>query len=41
LPSDKLIKYLADEFCDKDLKFICSNLLFLFAGFDEKQLNMV
>ncbi|XP_054153917.1 lipase member J-like [Oppia nitens] len=40
LPSDKFVRLLAEEFCDKRLRFICSNILFLMSGFDENQLNM-
>ncbi|ESO93372.1 hypothetical protein LOTGIDRAFT_161944 [Lottia gigantea] len=40
LPNLDLIKVLADTVCeDKSLRFLCSNLLFLIAGYDTKNLN--
>lgn len=40
LPSTDYIKYLAERVCDSRYIAICSNLLFLVAGFDVPQLNM-
>ena len=42
LPSNSAIKWLAQNVCSKeDLKTLCSNALFIIAGFDKKQLNEV
>ena len=42
LPSDFLIHWLADHVCDEhELDLICSNIVFLIAGYDKTQLNMV
>lgn len=41
LPSDFLIHWLADHVCDEHvLDLICSNIVFLIAGYDKTQLNM-
>lgn len=43
LPSSKFIQLLGDLLCDEESNFkgICSNILFLIAGFDKAQLNEV
>ena len=41
LPSTEYIKSLSDKVCDSPTyRYLCSNLLFLFAGFDLPQLNV-
>ncbi len=41
MPSDYLVKLLGSTFCKTFTKEICSDIIFLFCGFDQKQLNEV
>ena len=42
LPNDQILKFLATTVCkDKWTQALCSNVVFLFSGYDPKQLNMV
>ena len=41
LPDDALMKFFAKEVCPSDLDVVCANSLFLFCGFDEKNMNDV
>ena len=41
LPSTLLLKLLAATLCDSPTKVVCSNIMFLIAGYDTHNLNMV
>ena len=41
LPNDSLMKFFAKEVCPTDLDVVCANVVFLFCGFDEKNMNDV
>jgi len=40
LPSNEFVRHLAERVCESRYMTICSNILFLFSGFDVAQLNM-
>lgn len=42
LPSGKFIRLLADTVCSQEVsRYLCENVVFLIAGFDYQQLNVV
>ena len=41
MPNTDLIKFLAGTFCDAPTRVICSNIIFLIAGYDTRNFNMV
>ncbi|XP_013380109.1 gastric triacylglycerol lipase isoform X2 [Lingula anatina] len=40
LPNNELIDFLAKTVCDEATRFICSDIIFVIAGYDKAQLNM-
>ena len=43
MPSDELMTYVAETFCepDEESQFICNDIMFLLGGYDPDQLNEV
>lgn len=42
LPKSDILSYLADEICSKEIPGrLCENVLFLLAGYDDKNMNQV
>ena len=41
VPNDGIIDKLGELFCNTPIREVCSNILFLICGFDEKNLNDV